>query len=148
VSADSQSSSQIGNLSKFKNIHLISATEREARLELKDNTSGLVVVAEGLRKELNSKNLLLKMGGDGVLISARDDNGQMLTTDEIASINKNPVDTSGAGDSMLAGASLALASGATIYEAALLGSVLAGIQVGRLGNVPIAQETVNSVLQL
>lgn len=148
VSADSQSSSQIGNLSKFKNIHLISATEREARLELKDNTSGLVVVAEGLRMELNSKNLLLKMGGDGVLISARDDNGQMLTTDEIASINKNPVDTSGAGDSMLAGASLALASGATIYEAALLGSVLAGIQVGRLGNVPIAQETVNSVLQL
>ena len=44
--------------------------------------------------------------------------------------------------------SVALASGATIYEAALIGSVLAGIQVGRLGNVPIAQETVNSVLQL
>lgn len=148
VSADSQSSSQIGNLGKFRNIHLISATEREARLELKDNTSGLVVVAESLRKELNSKNLLLKMGGDGVLISAQDENGQMLSTDEIASINKNPVDTSGAGDSMLAGASLALASGATVYEAALIGSVLAGVQVGRLGNRPIAQETVNSVLQL
>lgn len=148
VSADSQSSSQIGNLGKFKNIDLISATEREARLELKDNTSGLVVVAEGLRRELNSKNLLLKMGADGVLISAQDGKGQMLPTDEIPAINKNPVDTSGAGDSMLAGASLALASCSTIYEAALIGSVLAGIQVGRLGNVPIAQETVNSVLQL
>ena len=148
VSADSQSSSQIGNLGKFKNIDLISATEREARLELKDNTSGLVVVAEGLRKTMNSKNLLLKIGGDGVLISAQDYSGEMLATDEIAAINRNPVDTSGAGDSMLAGASLALASGATIYEAALIGSVLAGIQVGRLGNVPIAQETVNSVLQL
>ena len=148
VSADSQSSSQIGNLSKFNNIQLISATEREARLELKDNTSGLVVLADGLRTELNSKNLLLKMGGDGVLISARNDNGQILTTDEISSINKNPVDTSGAGDSMLAGASLALASGANIYEAALVGSVLAGIQVGRLGNVPITQETIKSVLQL
>ncbi len=148
VSADSQSSSQIGNLGKFKNIDLISATEREARLELKDNTSGLVVVAEGLRKTMNSKNLLLKMGGDGVLISAQDNSGEMLATDEIAAINRNPVDTSGAGDSMLAGASLALASSATIYEAALIGSVLAGIQVGRLGNVPIAQETVNSILQL
>jgi bifunctional ADP-heptose synthase (sugar kinase/adenylyltransferase) len=63
-------------------------------------------------------------------------------------INKNPIDTSGAGDSMLAGASLALASGATIYEAALLGSVLAGIQVGRLGNVPISQKSINSLLQL
>ena len=148
VSADSQSSSQIGNLGKFKNIDLVSATEREARLELKDNTSGLVVVAEGLRRELNSKTLLLKMGADGVLISAQDGKGQMLPTDEIPAINKSPVDTSGAGDSMLAGASLALASGATIYEAALIGSVLAGIQVGRLGNVPIAQETVSSVLQL
>jgi rfaE bifunctional protein kinase chain/domain len=148
VSADSQSSSQIGNLGKFKNIDLVSATEREARLELKDNTSGLVVVAEGLRRELNSKNLLLKMGADGVLISSQDGKGQMLPTDEIPAINKNPVDTSGAGDSMLAGASLALASGSTIYEAALIGSVLAGIQVGRLGNVPIAHETVNSVLHL
>ena len=148
VSADSQSSSQIGNLGKFRNIHLISATEREVRLELKDSTSGLVVVAEGLRRMLNSKNLLLKMGGDGVLISAQDSNGEMLATDEIAAINKNPVDTSGAGDSMLAGASLALASGATIYEAALIGSVLAGIQVGRLGNVPITYETVKSILQL
>ena len=89
VSADSQSSSQIGNLGKFKNIDLISATEREARLELKDNTSGLVVVAEGLRKTMNSKNLLLKMGGDGVLISAQDYSGEMLATDEIAAINRN-----------------------------------------------------------
>jgi rfaE bifunctional protein kinase chain/domain len=148
VSADSQSSSQIGNLDKFKRVNLISATEREARLELKDNTSGLVVVAEGLRKELRSANLLLKMGGDGVLISAQDKNGTLLTTDEIAAMNKKPIDTSGAGDSMLAGASLALASGATIYEAALIGSVLAGIQVGRLGNVPISQETINTLLQL
>lgn len=148
VSADSQSSSQIGNLGKFKDINLISATEIEARLELKDNTSGLVVLTEGLRKQLSSRNLLLKMGGDGVLISAQDQNGQMLATDEIAAINRNPIDTSGAGDSMLAGASLALASGASIYEAALIGSVLAGIQVGRLGNVPIAQETLKALLQL
>ena len=148
VSADSQSSSQIGDLGKFRNIHLISATEREARLELKDNTSGLVVVAETLRRELSVKNLLLKMGSDGVLISAEDQSGQMLATDEIAAINRNPVDTSGAGDSMLAGASLALAAGGNIYEAALIGSVLAGIQVGRLGNVPISQQTVNAILQL
>ena len=148
VSADSQSSSQIGNLGKFRTVNLISATEREARLELKDSTSGLVIVAEGLRVQLESTNLLLKMGGDGVLISSEDDTHQMLPTDEIAAINRNPVDTSGAGDSMLAGASLSLATGASIYEAALIASVLAGIQVGRLGNVPISQETLRSVLQL
>jgi bifunctional ADP-heptose synthase (sugar kinase/adenylyltransferase) len=148
VSADSQSSSQIGNLGKFKNIDLICATEREARLELKDGSSGLVVIAEGLRSHLGTRNLLLKMGADGVLISAEDSSGNIVATDEISALNKSAVDTSGAGDSMLSGASLALASGATIQEAALLGSILAGIQVGRLGNVPIAQDTVTAFLQL
>jgi sugar/nucleoside kinase (ribokinase family) len=105
-------------------------------------------VAESLRSELGASNLLLKMGADGVLISAVDQLREIMATDEIAAINKNPIDTSGAGDSMLAGASLALASGATIYEAALLGSVLSGIQVGRLGNVPISQKSINSLLQL
>jgi hypothetical protein len=148
VSADSQSSSQVGNLGKFRNVNLISATEREARIELRDNTSGLAVVAESLRSELGASNLLLKIGADGVLISAIDHLREIMATDEIAAINKNPIDTSGAGDSMLAGASLALASGATVYEAALLGSVLAGIQVGRLGNVPISQKSINSLLHL
>ncbi|HCP72430.1 MAG TPA: ADP-heptose synthase [Actinobacteria bacterium] len=148
MSADSQSSSQIGNLSKFNNIDLICATEREARLELKDGSSGLVVIAEGLRSHLGTRNLLLKIGADGVLISAEDSAGNIVATDEIGALNKSAVDTSGAGDSMLAGASLALASGATIQEAALLGSILAGIQVGRLGNVPIAQDTVTAFLQL
>ena len=148
VSADSQSSSQIGNLGKFKGLDFVSATEREARLELKDGTSGLVVVAESLRNHLRTKNLLLKMGADGVLISGQDETDRMIATDEIGALNKNPVDTSGAGDSMLAGASLALASGASIHEAALIGSLLAAIQVGRVGNVPIAQESVNSFLHL
>jgi rfaE bifunctional protein kinase chain/domain len=148
VSADSQSSSQIGNLGKFRSIDLISATEREARLELKDGTSGLVVVTESLRTHLSAKYLLLKMGGDGVLISGEDELGKMIATDEISAINKNPIDSSGAGDSMLAGASLALACGASVQEAALLGSLLAAIQVGRVGNIPIDQETVHSFLQL
>ena len=148
VSADSQSSSQIGNLGKFKEIDFVSATEREARLELKDGTSGLVVVAESLRNHLGTKNLLLKIGADGVLISGQDETDRMIATDEIGALNKNPVDTSGAGDSMLAGASLALASGASIHEAALIGSLLAAIQVGRVGNVPIAQESVHSFLHL
>jgi sugar/nucleoside kinase (ribokinase family) len=107
-----------------------------------------VVVTESLRTHLSAKYLLLKMGGDGVLISGEDELGKMIATDEISAINKNPIDSSGAGDSMLAGASLALACGASVQEAALLGSLLAAIQVGRVGNIPIDQETVHSFLQL
>jgi rfaE bifunctional protein kinase chain/domain len=148
ISADSQSSSQVGNLAKFEGIDLITPTEREARIELRDQTSGLVVVAERLRKLVRSKNILLKMGTDGVLISGEDENQLMVPTDEIRALNKNAIDTSGAGDSMLAAASLSLANGADIYVASLLGSVLAGIQVSRIGNTPISRDLVYSVLDL
>ncbi|MBU2430276.1 MAG: adenylyltransferase/cytidyltransferase family protein, partial [Proteobacteria bacterium] len=47
--ADSQSSSQIGDVSRFKHTILMTPTEREARLALKDFESGLVVLAEKLR---------------------------------------------------------------------------------------------------
>ncbi len=148
ISADSQTSSQVGNLMKFKGVDLITPTEREARIELKDQTSGLVIIAEKVRTSVDSKNILLKMGLDGVLISGLNKDGKVVPTDEIKGLNRNAIDTSGAGDSMLAAASLALASGADLYLAALLGSIVAGIQVSRIGNLPISRDLVYSILDL
>ena len=148
VAADSQSSSQIGDLSRFEFSDLITSTEREARLELKDENSGLVVLAEKLRSELNARNILLKLGGDGVIIHGTDANGQIIATDQVPALNASFVDASGAGDSLLAAAALSLASSATIYEATLLGSLLAAIQVGRIGNTPIMSSGVTELLQL
>ena len=37
ISADSQSSSQIGDIGRFKNVNLITPTEREARLSIKNH---------------------------------------------------------------------------------------------------------------
>jgi len=148
ISADSQTSSQIGNLMKFKGIDLITPTEREARIELRDQTSGLVIIAEKVRTSVDSKNILLKMGSGGVLISGLNKDRKVVPTDEIKGLNRNAIDTSGAGDSMLAAASLALASGADLYLAALLGSIVAGIQVSRIGNLPISRDLVYSILDL
>ena len=50
VSADSQSSSQIGDISRFKNTELITPTEKEARISLKNNNDGLVVLSNKLQK--------------------------------------------------------------------------------------------------
>ena len=147
VAADSQSSSQIGDLSRFEFSDLITSTEREARLELKDENSGLVVLAEKLRSELNARNILLKLGGDGVIIHGTDANGQIIATDQVPALNDSFVDASGAGDSLLAAAALSLASSATIYEATLLGSLVAAIQVGRIGNTPITSLGVTELLQ-
>jgi rfaE bifunctional protein kinase chain/domain len=148
IAADSQSSSQIGDLSRFEFSDLITSTEREARLELKDENSGLVVLAEKLRSELNARNILLKLGGDGVIIHGTDAGGQTIATDQVPALNDSFVDTSGAGDSLLATAALGLASSATIYEATLLGSLVAAIQVGRIGNTPITSLSVTESLRL
>jgi rfaE bifunctional protein kinase chain/domain len=148
VAADSQSSSQMGDLSRFELSDLITSTEREARLELKDENSGLVVLAEKLRSELNARNILLKLGGDGVIIHGTDADGQIIATDQVSALNDSFVDASGAGDSLLAAAALSLASSATIYEATLLGSLVAAIQVGRIGNTPITSLGVTQLLQL
>jgi bifunctional ADP-heptose synthase (sugar kinase/adenylyltransferase) len=137
TSADSQTSSQIGDLTKFVGVDLVTPTEKEARHELRDERSGLVQIAEGVQKKLECKNVLLKLGSDGVLLHGINANGKVLRTDRVDALNGSPVDVSGAGDSLLAGATLAMISGASIYGAALIGSIAAAVQVSRVGNTPI-----------
>jgi bifunctional ADP-heptose synthase (sugar kinase/adenylyltransferase) len=134
IVADSQSSSQVGDISRFVNMDIITPTEREARLSLQDYDSGLVAILEKLRKVSQAKNILLKMGENGVLVNYNRNN---WNTEKISAFNQNPIDVAGAGDSMLVATSLAYSTGANIIESTILGSIAASIQVGRVGNYPL-----------
>ncbi|GAB2861256.1 PfkB family carbohydrate kinase [Pseudoduganella ginsengisoli] len=140
LAADSQSSSQVGDISRFHGMDLITPTEHEARLGARNMDAGLVVLAEQLRGMADARNVLLKMGGDGMLVHIGDVPGTPWVTDRISALNVAPRDVAGAGDSLLIASALALASGADIWEAACLGSLAAAVQVGRVGNVPIQTE--------
>jgi rfaE bifunctional protein kinase chain/domain len=129
--ADSQSSSQVGNISRFKDMNLITPTEREARISVRNHEDGLVVLAQQLKSASGAKNILLKLGGEGVLVHGAE------IDDRIGALNQTPKDVAGAGDSLLISSAMALARGGNIWEAALLGSLAAAIQVGRVGNTPI-----------
>jgi rfaE bifunctional protein kinase chain/domain len=133
--ADSQSSSQIGDISRFRGMDLITPTEREARVSTRNHEDGLVVLAEQLRTQSLARNILLKLGQEGVLIHA-DNNGSWLT-DRVSALNSTPRDVAGAGDSLLISSALTLAVGGTIWEATVLGSLAAAIQVGRVGNTAL-----------
>lgn len=146
IAADSQSSSQVGNLSKFSGAFLVTPTEREARVELRDQSSGLVILLDELREYLKARNVFLKLGPDGILIRGLGLKDELLPTEKVEPSNTKPVDVSGAGDSVLATSALALAGGFNIYQSALLGSFIAGIQVGRLGNVPVTRKEVERYL--
>jgi rfaE bifunctional protein kinase chain/domain len=144
LAADSQSSSQVGDISRFKGMDLITPTEREARIASRNHEDGLVVLAEQLRKQAQAKNVLLKLGEEGVLIHAHDDSSEDIEkdilTDQIPALNAHPKDVAGAGDSLLITSTMALAGGANIWEASVLGSLAAAIQVGRVGNTPLKIE--------
>ena len=138
MAADSQSSSQVGDISRFKSMDLITPTEREARLSLKNREDGLVVLAEKLRVQASAKNVYLKMGEEGLLIHANSDSKEFeWLTDRVDALNTSPKDVAGAGDSLLIASAMTIALGANIWEAALMGSLAAAVQVSRVGNIPI-----------
>lgn len=140
MAADSQSSSQMGDVSRFKGMKLVTPTEREARLALQDFDSGLVVLADKLRAKSRAENVVITLGSEGVLIQAGREEGNKWPTDRLPALNLAPKDVAGAGDSFLTASAMALAVDADIWEASYLGSLAAACQVGRLGNLPLTQE--------
>jgi len=139
--ADSQSSSQVGDVGRFAHMDLLTPTEYEARLAVRDRESGLVVLAEKLKQYAGAKHLFLTLAEEGMLIHA-DVPGVVggYDTDRIDALNSAPRDVAGAGDSMLIAASMALRCGLDIWTAALIGSIAAAVQVSRVGNMPLQQE--------
>jgi rfaE bifunctional protein kinase chain/domain len=135
--ADSQSSSQVGDISRFKNTALLTPTEREARLALGNYADGLVVLAEALRKKTNTKNVVITMGAEGLLVHAGSPDQTDWLTDRLPALNTAPKDTAGAGDCLLVCTAMAMAVGSSIWESVYLGSIAAACQVGRIGNVPL-----------
>ena len=136
--ADSQASSQVSDVSRFPGTKLLTPTEREARLALRDSDSGLAVVAEALSKKARAENVVLTLGAEGLLIYASQDRRQLM--DRLPAFNTAPKDTAGAGDCLLACTSLALCAGEDIWKSVYLGSLAAACQVARVGNAPLTQD--------
>jgi rfaE bifunctional protein kinase chain/domain len=136
MAADSQASSQLSDITRFRNMRLITPTEHEARISLKDQSSGLVVLAERLREAAACEHVVITLGADGMLVHTGRDGG--VDTDRLPALNSAPRDVAGAGDSFFCLSSLALAAGADIWSAALLGSIAAACQVSRVGNMPLS----------
>jgi rfaE bifunctional protein kinase chain/domain len=136
MAADSQASSQISDISRFRGMTLVTPTEREARLALADYESGLINVAEKLRQRAQAQNIVVTMGAEGILIYA--DEAGKLQADQLPAFNSAPKDVAGAGDSLLISTSLALCAGLDIWRSSYIGCIAAACQISRVGNTPLA----------
>jgi rfaE bifunctional protein kinase chain/domain len=136
MAADSQVSSQTGDVSRFKGMTLLTPTEREARVALNDFISGLAVISDRLIQRARAKNLIITLGAEGALINTMVD-GE-LKSDRLPAFNPSPKDVSGAGDSFFMASSMALRASADVWQASYLGSLAAALQVSRVGNLPLS----------
>ena len=100
----------------------------------------LMLVAERLLNELRPVVLLITLGELGMLLCQR---GQKPF--HIPTVAQEVFDVSGAGDTVIATFTLAIAAGASSVEAAILSNHVAGIVVGKIGTaIATPEELLNS----
>ncbi|AAQ00366.1 MULTISPECIES: PfkB family carbohydrate kinase [Prochlorococcus] len=138
---DLQCSSQVGDISKMKNFTLLCPNEREARVSLQDKQSGLDAVCQKLMSETRSKNMIMKLGADGFIAYSKNKNGS-LRIQAFPALSVNPVDVTGAGDSLLAIMAAGMCSDRPLMEVAALSCCGASLVVESMGNQPVTLECI------
>ena len=137
--ADSQVASRWGNILDFKKFDLITPNEKEVRFSLADQDSSISELTRELSKLSGYKNLILKLGERGTITVAKQNNSLSFAT---PSFTKNVIDAVGAGDALLAYASLCLASSKSIVSSNILGSIAAACECEMEGNIAVKKSMI------
>ena len=144
--ADSQVASRWGNILEFEGFDLITPNEREARFALGDQDSVVRPLALELRRRAKCGTLILKLGERGV-ITYRSNSSDLRAFFVIDSFAEHVVDAVGAGDALLAYATLAMVATRSEIIASILGCMAAGVECEHDGNVPVTPETVRKKIR-
>ncbi|QQS44923.1 MAG: D-glycero-beta-D-manno-heptose-7-phosphate kinase [Acidobacteriota bacterium] len=122
---------KIRNFSAYREVDLITPNQAEAErasnIEISDDDS-LLAAAQNIRRLLACRHVLITRGEHGMSLLEEDD---QLTT--IPTVAREVYDVTGAGDTVIATLSLALTSGASLREAAVIANHAAGIVVAKIG---------------
>ncbi len=145
IFGDLQCSSQIGSITKFNNFSLLCPNEKEARIALQDKDSGLETLSNRLIERTRSEKLIMKLGSEGFI--AYDKVNDINTKSQsFPSLSVNPVDVSGAGDSLLAVMSTAISTSDNFMSAAAIACCMTAIAVENMGNLPISSNSLKDFL--
>lgn len=140
--ADSQVASRWGNILEFEGFDLITPNEREARFALGDQDSVVRPLALELHRRSACKTLILKLGERGTITYRSNSPVDFRAFFAIDSFVEQVVDAVGAGDAMLAYATLAMIATRNEVIASILGCMAAGVECERDGNWPVLPEAV------
>lgn len=136
--ADSQVASRWGNILDFRGFDLITPNEKEARFALGDQDTVIRPLGSELYRQAECGTLILKTGSRGLLTFRREMDGDDFRSFFVVdSFVDHVIDAVGAGDALLAYATLALRSTGNAVIAAVLGAMAAAVEVEHDGNIPV-----------
>ncbi len=118
------------NFNFYKNITVLKPNRKELEFVSKRELRGKKEMTKEivkLSKNLNIPVILLTLGEEGMILKDKN------IIYEIPSLNVEVYDVTGAGDTVISSFTLSLISGATPFEAAVISTIAAGIEVTKLG---------------
>lgn len=136
---------KVGSFSPYKGVGLITPNRHEAEVALGreiKNEESLKEAGKELLHRISCQAVLITLGEEGMCLFQ---GGDSVT--HIPTIAREVYDVSGAGDTVVATASLALSVGANFEEAAQLSNLAAGIVVGKMGTATASAEELKGVLE-
>jgi D-beta-D-heptose 7-phosphate kinase/D-beta-D-heptose 1-phosphate adenosyltransferase len=104
--------------------------------------ASLLQAAESLADQWETEHLMVTLGPQGMLLKSRGEAPRHMSTRA-----REVFDVSGAGDTVIGTTLLALAAGATFYEAADLANIAAGIVVAKLGTATVTPAEILAALE-
>ncbi len=111
-----------------------------ARLPLRGEEDLLIVGRQLLRK-LDVGGVVVTRGEQGISVF---EDGRVT---HIPAVAKEVYDVTGAGDTVIAALGLAMASGATLREAAVIANTAAGVVVGKVGTATVSRQELLAALK-
>ncbi len=137
---------KVDNFFSFSPVTLINPNHTEAEQVVHfvcDTDAQVEKAGEKMLSRIEAKYLILKRGERGLTVFEKGKKEIHIPT-----IAKEVFDVTGAGDTVIATASLALLSGASILEAAVLANAAAGVVVGKIGTATVTPGELISALHL
>ena len=136
---------KVGHMDYYKKVTAITPNNLEASqasgIEIRDDAS-LKLAGRKLMDKLKSRAVLITRGEHGM--SLFEDGNEPV---HIPTVAKEVFDVTGAGDTVIAVFSLAMACGADMVEAATLGNQAAGIVVGEVGTATVKVEQLEKAVK-
>ncbi|MGZ3688191.1 MAG: bifunctional heptose 7-phosphate kinase/heptose 1-phosphate adenyltransferase, partial [Bdellovibrionota bacterium] len=143
VTVDPHPKSPLGN---YRGAHVLTPNTKEAEaltgILIRDETT-LCQAGQAMIRATGAKHVVITRGKEGMAIFTK---GSARVT-SIPTYAREVYDVSGAGDTVIAVLSLALSAGASIDEAAVLGNLAAGVEVGKRGTATVSPQEIRVAME-